>query len=224
MLGNSTGQNIKFIALASKASATDTPAWWTVEKNAEGKYKKTTSFNFIEGLLNRATISVKEFKPGEKENWFQIEMEDNGEIYKVDMPHSQLAYSIINAIASNANSMQRYKITLKKEQNGQYWNSHAYVNVDGARDMQKWKVNPQETPKAETVMHNGQPVMANGKKVMDRTKQKEFWETFFKENIVAHLTGGSQPTTSGAPVSGTPVNNAVTATSEQPDDFGDLPF
>lgn len=230
MLGDNNSANVKFINLKQKAGAqeAETPRFWLNEK-VNGTWTATKSFGVVEGQLNKAEIVEKDIK-GVKTRFFILEMQDGEEKYKVTMSHGSLTYSLINSLASNCNSLQKYKLSVSKKQSkdGQYWNGQGYVNVEGEKDMQKWSIDPQSdlVPKKQKVMGpNGQPFMQNGKQVYDDTAVKAFWEQVFTEKIVAHLGGSSaRPAqTSAAPATsgGAPANSGSQSGS---DDNDDLPF
>lgn len=224
---NSTGKTAKFYTLKQKASATDTPLFWLTEK-VNDKWSATQSFESLDGHINWAKIVEKEFKPGVKSKMFEFEMEsEDGWVGKVTMPHGSLTYSILSSLASNINSMNIYKITVKKvkSKDGQYWNAQGYVNVNGERDMQKWLVAPNDAPKPEPVMVNGVQFEVNGAKQFDRSKVVAFWEQLFTEKIASKLTGGNVSSAAPASNNPAPANDApVFNTGSPEDDLDSLPF
>lgn len=226
--GNSTPNNVVFISLKQKAGATekDTPRFALATKGADGKWAESESYNYIEGMINKAYVEEKTIKE-KKQKFFVLEMEDNGEVMKVAMAHGGLTYSIINSLASNINSLDKYKITVGKKQNEKYWNAQGFVNVNGQKDMQKWFVDPKTAPKSEPVLKgDGTQLEVNGDKIFDRSKMEAFWELFFNANIASKLTGGnSRPVQNSAPVNNSQqTSNANIESNADDEDFGDLPF
>lgn len=212
---NSTGKTAKFYTLKQKAGAKeeDTPKFWLTEKIGD-KWTATQSFDTMEGNLNWAKIVEKEFKPGIKSRMFEIELQADDWVGKITLPHGSLTYSILSSIATDANSLNMYKITVKKvkSKDGKYWNAQGYVNVNGERDMQKWAVAPNDAPKPIPVMVDGVHFEVNGEKQYDRSKVKAFWEQLFTEKIASKLTGNG---TSSAPATAVQ-NTATTGTVNAP--------
>lgn len=227
---NSTGKTSKFYTLKQKASATDTPLFWLTEKIGE-KWTATQSFESLDGHINWAKIVEKEFKPGVKSKMFEFEMEsEDGWVGKVTMPHGSLTYSILSSLASNVDSLNVYRITVKKvkSKDGKYWNAQGYVNVNGERDMQKWLVAPNDAPKPIPVMVGGVQFEVNGQKQFDRSKVVAFWEELFQTHIASKLTGGNVSTATPASTVTTPAATNVPAESPSfsggDDDLDALPF
>jgi hypothetical protein len=228
---NSTANKSKFYSLKQKAGSTekDTPLFWLTEKVGD-KWQGTQSFNTMEGKLNSAKIVEKEFKPGIKSRMFEIEIQDEVETSKITLPHGNLTYSLINSLATDANSLDNYKITVVKRQSkdGKYWNAQGYINVNGASDMLKWSIDPKAAPQPIPVMVDGAHFEVNGEKQYDRSKVKAFWEQVFTEKIAAKLSGNG---TSNRPA---PATSTTASTSSGGDathqngsytsDNDDLPF
>lgn len=229
-LGENTSKNQIFIALKQKAGASEkeTPRFAIAEKDASGTWVETKSYGFVEGQINKAYIEEKDFKKnGKIDRMFVLEMEDNGEQYKVTMPHGGLTYLILNSLASGPNSLDKFKISVDKKQDGKYWNARGFVNVNGNRDGLKWHTDMKATPRPEPVMVNGVHLEVNGEKAYDRTALKKFWEEFFVTHIVSKLTGGNvssvKPAVTNNTAAATNTNAPVNNIPEE-DDFQDLPF
>ncbi len=214
---NSTQKQTGFYNLKAKVSESENPYFGKAEKiNGAWTIPDDKRFNTMTGMLNKAEIKEKEYQ-GAKFNVFCITMEDDNETLILEMTHNSLAYSIINTLASDLNKLDTYTIKVYKVQSKtdkQYWNGGCEIRVGKNPDKLKWLVNPAETPKKVPVMVGDKPLMKMGKKVLDDTAQREYWEKFFREKIIAVLG------------SGTPAASPKTTTepADEPGDNEEVPF
>jgi hypothetical protein len=225
---NSESKNYEFYSLKAKVDESNEPYFGQTEK-VEGKWKETKRFDTMNGVIVGAFIDEKEFKPGEgKKKFFVLLMEENGTIAKVAMTHNQVAYGIINSIASCVDKLSKFSIKVYRDKpttgdNGKtYYNGKSFVKKENNKT--EWHVRMQDAPKKEPVMLAGgvQYKTPDGKLVFDSTKVQAFWENIFTIAIVGKV-GTGKPT---APAAEATQNNTAAATNtfvpqSQEDD---LPF
>ena len=187
---NSTSSNVKFYSLKAKTSNEETPHFALTEK-VDGAWKTTGTFDTMAGRLKHAEIKEKEYN-GSKFNVFVFTIEDDTEVSKVEMTHNSVTHNLINALATDCNTLDEYSFVLSKKQtkgndNKMYWNGVVYVNVKGKDKGLMWSIDPKLAPKKEPVMVNGVQFVQNGKGVWDDSKLKAFWEDVFRNKIAAKL-------------------------------------
>lgn len=221
---NSEQNNKKFYSLKAKVDETNSPYFGLAEK-VDGKWKTTQQFNQMTGMLDSAEIKEKIFE-GAKSNIFVFTFNDGTEISQVEFTHNSITHSFINTLASDCNKINTYNLSVykkqsKSEKNGKmYWNGGIGVKVNGSTENLKWSVDPQQAPKKEQVMVNGQPFMQQGKAVYDSSKLNKFWEDVFTEKIASVLKGSTSPTVN----SGITNNDNLEKPIVSPPDQDDLPF
>lgn len=223
---NSEQNNKKFYSLKAKVDDTNSPYFGLAEKVAD-KWQITQKFNQMTGRLDGAKIKEKEFE-GAKFNVFVFSFNDGVELSEVEFTHNSITHSFINTLASDCNSINEYNLSVykkqsKSEKNGKmYWNGGIGVKVNGSTENLKWSIDPQQAPKKEQVMVNGQPFKQNGKDVWDSSKLNKFWEDVFTEKIASVLKGASA--SSATTNSGITSNDNPDKAVVLPDDMDSLPF
>lgn len=224
---NSTDEKKKYYALKAKASENETPAFVLTEK-VQGKWAETGRFDTMIGMINSAKIVEKSSEKAGKFNVFTFIFDDGEEVSQVEFTHNSITHSFINSLASDINTLNNYKIqvfkTLKKGSDQlMHWNGGIAIRVNGIDDTLKWFIDPKQAPQREKVMKaDGSPYISGGKQVYDDTKVKEFWENFFKENIIAKIGTVNRPKTANAvPL---PTSEPVIENTNYQDDIDSLPF
>lgn len=213
---SNSGKPMTFFALKAKVDEQNKPFFSQSEK-VNDTWQSTGKFDTITGMLSGAKIEEKDLKEHGKKKFFVLYMEDENGVYKVDLSHNQISYSIINSLASCCDKISTFSIGVYRakpvEKEGKtYYNGHAKVQINGKKT--EWQVRPADAPKKEPVMVKGKPMIKEGKQVFDDTEVREFWENLFMQSIVAII--GSGRATSPATESDSSTSNT------SPKD--DLPF
>ena len=226
---NSTSENKKFYSLKAKVDETNSPYFGLAEK-VDNKWKITQQFNQMSGMLDAAEIKQKTFE-GSTTNIFVFTFNDGTEISQVEFTHNAITHSFINTLASDCNKINTYNLSVYKKQsksetNGKtYWNGGIGVKVNGSTENLKWSIDPQQAPKKEQVMVNGQPFMQQGKAVYDSSKLNKFWEDVFTEKIANVLKKPTASSAANTTNTSTNSNTSNNSTTESVDDGNEqLPF
>lgn len=210
------GKNKKFYSLKTKASASDTPHFGLQEK-VDGKWKITTTFNAMVGMLNAAYIKEKEWQ-SKKYNVFVFEVQDDKETSLIEMNHNSITYSFINSLAKGCNKLDTYKFEVWKKEaptGGKYFANGAVKCIIAGQDVkQDWSLDPKATPQKEPVMHNGVQLEVKGDKVWSYDKMEKFWEQLFTDKVVPVL---GAPVANNTPVSSATNQNSTSTTNEVDD-------
>ncbi len=213
------GKPMSFYALKAKVDEQNKPFFAQTEK-VEGTWKETGTFDTLTGMLSGAKIEEKDLGTHGKKKFFMLYLEDDNGISKVQMSHNAITYSIINSLASCADtisdfSIQVYRAKPEVRENKTYHNGRAAVKR--GKEKTEWHINPKDAPKKVPVMVGDEPFLQDGKQVYDDKKVREFWETLFTTAIISKV--GEWNATPKPEASATTTANTTTTTQED-----DLPF
>lgn len=173
---NSQEKNVVFYKLKSKADATNTPHFSKVEKVGDS-WQETDTFNELFGVIKGVELKESEHN-GKKYKILSLKITDQSENSILQMPFTNVTYSIVNCLINEFDINDEISLTLVKTKstaNGKdYYNASCYVNQDG--EMVKWSIDIKETPRPELILgKDGEPLLVNGDKVYDKTKVEQYW-------------------------------------------------
>lgn len=204
IMGGRTSEraNQKYYSLKSKAGAKadETPHFALVEKKGS-EYVTTAEFNEMVGRITGASIKIGKTSQGKEIKSFILLLDDGIEISNLQLPFSNLAFSIVNTLASLPDLSGNFVFYVDKQQKDKYWNARCFIQVDEQRV--NWKYKYEEYPHPIPIMipdPNNEGAMMhfalpNGDKQYDKTKMIAFWEKVFIEEVVPKVVKPTAPVT-----------------------------
>lgn len=193
--------NQKYYSLKSKAGAKDveTPHFALVEKKGD-EYVTVAQYNEMVGRITSATIKVGKTNKGKEIKSFVFLIDDGTEVSNLQVPYSNIAFSIVNALSSLPDLSGNFTFYVDKNKKGDYWNARCFIQQDEQKV--SWKYKYEEYPHPEPIMiddpSNPGAKMhfetADGKQY-DKTKMIAFWEKVFIEEVVPKVVKPTAPVT-----------------------------
>lgn len=182
--------NVKYYTLKSKAGAkdTETPHFALVEKKGD-EYVTAAEYNEMFGKIVGASIKVGKTSKGKEIKSFILIINDGSEVSNLQLPFSNLSFSIVNALASLSDLAGDFTFYVDKAKKGDYWNARCFIRQ--YEDKVSWKYKYEEYPHPDPIMiddpnNPGQKIhfeTVDGKQY-DKTKMVAFWEKVFIEEVV----------------------------------------
>jgi hypothetical protein len=184
-------KNNRYYTLKSKCNAQETPHFAQIGKK-DGEWITEVEHNEMFGRIIGASIKVGKDQRGKEIKSFLFIMDDGNEVSNVQVPFSNLGYSLVNTLSSLPDLTGDFTIYVDKVQKDKYWNSRCFIQQNEQKC--QWKYNWNDTPKSDPIMvpdPSNQGAMIHleidGDKQFDKTKVKAFWEKVFIDEVVPKI-------------------------------------
>lgn len=189
----------KYLKLISKTSETEVPHF-KENKKTESGYVKEYFGDYIGGKITEAKLREGEYENKKYTN-FVLVLDSGMDELSVEMPHTGLTYSIINALLTTKPGEDiKIKVGKKKsDKNGKFYPT-GYVNLANG-DKVSWKYDIPQQPRAEKVKGaDGNDLIIKGKAVYDDSKVEKFWENAFNAWVASPTVSPSSSVTASPSV------------------------